>query len=65
LSILPGIYGRAGVHVDWGAFDEYLKAVEAGIMLDIFPKKVPIMVNEENRPFFLNFYISAQLGKRR
>jgi hypothetical protein len=65
LNFLPGIYGRAGVHVDWGAFDEYLKAVEAGIMLDIFPKKVPIMVNEENRPFFINFYVSAQLGKRR
>jgi hypothetical protein len=64
-KVLPGIYGRAGVHVDWGAFDEYLKAVEAGIMLDIFPKKVPIMVNEENRPFFLNFYVSVQLGKRK
>jgi hypothetical protein len=61
---LPGVYGRAGVHIDWGAFDEFLKAVEVGIMLDVYPKKVPLMVNEENRPFFLNFYISMQLGKR-
>ncbi len=63
-SIIPGIHAQAGVHLDWGAFDEFLKAIEVGVMLDVFPKKLPIMVTEENRPYFMNLYVSLQLGKR-
>ncbi len=63
-SIIPGIHGQVGVHIDWGAFDEFLIAVEVGVMLDVFPRKLPIMVQEENRPYFMNLYVSLQLGKR-
>jgi hypothetical protein len=63
-SIIPGAHAQVGIHLDWGAFDEFLRAIEAGIMLDVFPKKLPIMINEENRPFYLNLYVSLQLGKR-
>lgn len=64
ISLVPGINGQVGVHLDWGAFDEFLKAVEVGVTLDVFPKKLPIMANEQNLPYFLNFYISIQLGVR-
>ncbi len=64
VSVVPGIHGQVGVHLDWGAFDEFLKAVEVGVMLDIFPEKLPILANEQNLPYFLNFYISIQLGLR-
>jgi hypothetical protein len=67
-SIVPGVYGRVGVHLDWGAFDEFLKALEVGIQIDMFPKRLPIMVPlngiSENKPYFLNLYVSLQLGKR-
>jgi len=42
-----------------------VKALEIGIMFDIFFKKVPIMVIDNNQPFFLNGYIILQLGKRK
>lgn len=70
LSVIPGIHAKAAVHFDWGAFDEFVKAVEAGFMIDAYLKKVPIMVenplveNVENRPIFINLYINLQLGKR-
>ena len=70
MSIIPGFHAKAGIHLDWGAFDEFVKAIEAGIMLDVFVKRVPILVenvdivNAENRPFFLNLYLNIQLGKR-
>jgi len=70
ISLRPGFHLKAGVHLDWGAFDEFVKALEAGFMLDVFIRKVPILVensdilNAENRPFFLNLYINIQLGKR-
>ena len=67
-GIVPGAYGRVGLHLDWGAFDEFLRALEIGIQLDVFPKKLPIMVPlngvNENKPYFLNLYVSLQLGKR-
>ena len=71
---IPGAHAMLAVHLDWGAFEEYVKAVEAGIMLDLYLKKVPIMVDGagidrpeavENRPFFLNLFVNLQLGKRR
>jgi hypothetical protein len=68
ISLAPGLHGQVAVHFDWGAFDEYLKAIEAGIMFDVYFQKVPIMVetdNVENRPFFINLFINLQLGKRR
>jgi hypothetical protein len=67
ISLLPGAHGRAAVHFDWGAFDEYLKSIEAGIMVDVFSRKAPIMVeadNVENNQLFINLFIHLQFGKR-
>ena len=63
-KVLPGIHTRIGVLFDWGAFDETSKSVDAGVMIDIYPKAVPIMIDAKNYPFFLNLYINFQLGKR-
>lgn len=83
VSVVPGINGKFGLHFDWGAFDEFVKAIEVGVMADIYLKTIPIMVddatvsiqgqnpveitpaNVRNRPFFINLYLSLQLGKRR
>ena len=65
LGFLPGANASIAFHLDWGAFDEFVKAFEIGAMLDVFPKKVPILVSEENNQVFLNFFINLQLGKRR
>ena len=70
LNIMPGFHAKAALHFDWGAFDEFVKALEAGIMVDAYFNKVPIMVdsdfveNAENRSLFLNLYINLQFGKR-
>ncbi len=76
LSFIPGIHAKIGAHFDWGAFDKLVKAIEAGIMVDGFIKKAPIMVEQtgienfpdysvENKRIFLNLYLTLQLGKRR
>jgi len=67
LGFYPGATAKVAVHVDWGAFDEYLKAVEAGISLDVFPQNIPVMVpteGTENRKYFINLFLTLQLGKR-
>ena len=68
LSVVPGGQFKVAVHLDWGAFDEFIRALEVGIMGDIFFKEMPIMVDEEfseNRPYFINLFVALQLGKRR
>jgi hypothetical protein len=63
LSLLPGANASIALHLDWGAFDEFVKALEIGLMLDVFAKEAPILV-EQNSPMFFNFFINLQLGKR-
>ncbi len=68
LSVVPGGQFKVAVHLDWGAFDEFIRALEVGIMGDIFVKEMPIMVDvefSENRPYFINLFVALQLGKRR
>ncbi|MFK8058336.1 MAG: hypothetical protein AB8F78_19580 [Saprospiraceae bacterium] len=66
LSILPGINAKAALHLDWGAFDELMRAVEAGIMVDVFPRNVDLLIPPaDNTPLFINFYLALHLGKRR
>ncbi|MDX1684496.1 MAG: hypothetical protein R3275_04620 [Saprospiraceae bacterium] len=64
LNVLPGIHGKFGTHFALGAFEKYVTAMEAGIMVDVFFQEVPIMVIENNRRLFLNVYLTLQLGKR-
>lgn len=67
LSLLPGAHARFSVHFDWGAFDEYLKSFEGGIMVDAFIRDAPIMVEldgVENNFLFLNLFLNLQFGKR-
>lgn len=70
ISVLPGAHAKFAVHFDWGAFDEFVKALDAGVMVDLYFRDVPIMVespqvtNAENVPIFINLYLNLQLGKR-
>ncbi|MCU0349120.1 MAG: hypothetical protein MUC59_19430 [Saprospiraceae bacterium] len=67
ISLLPGAHARFSVHFDWGAFDEYLKSFEGGIMVDAFVREAPIMVEingVENNFLFLNLFLNLQFGKR-
>lgn len=64
LKFIPGVHAKLGAHFSLGAFDKVVKALEVGIMVDGFVKRVPIMIIENNTPVFINGYLSLQLGKR-
>lgn len=61
---VPGAHGKIGLDFDWGRKDEFVKALEAGIMLDLYYKRVPIMLNNSNRFYQVALYLSFQFGKR-
>ena len=45
ISALPGAHAKVGVHFDWGAFDEFVKAIEVGVAADVFIRRAPIMIH--------------------
>ena len=70
VTFVPGAYGRVGVHLDWGAYDAFAKAIEVGVAIDAYPQKVPIMAPTliytpaDNRAIFIGFYAALIFGKR-
>ncbi len=64
ISIVPGFHAKVAAHFSLGAFDQIAKAIEIGLMIDGYFRKVPIMILERNTSMFFNAYISVQLGKR-
>jgi hypothetical protein len=65
ITPVPGIFGRAGLLFEWDTSDGYFTGMEAGLQVDAFPKKVPIMINQPNQLLFINLYITIELGKRK
>lgn len=65
IGLLPGGSASAAVHLDWGAFDEFMRAIEIGVSVDMFARSAPIMIDAQaNSPLFITFFVQAQLGKR-
>ena len=65
--VIPGLQGKFGIHFDAGAYDEFVKAIEIGAMLDIFTQSIPLMAPSEqyaNRPYFFNLYVNLHFGRR-
>ena len=63
----PGIQAKAGVHFALGAYDQFVRAVEVGLMVDYFGVDMPLIVENEqhsNTPIFINIYASVQFGTR-
>jgi hypothetical protein len=64
LSLVPGIHGKLAGHFDWGAYDRVLKAIEVGVMADVFSRTMPMMVNDSNSPVFVTLFVNLQIGLR-
>jgi hypothetical protein len=64
LSAVPGGFLKAGLLIDWGAYDSVVKDLEVGIAVDFYFEPIPLMIFEENTPIFVNLYITARLGHR-
>lgn len=71
IKVIPGAHAKFALHFAWGAYDQYVRAFEVGVMGDFYLKNIPIMVETQtqkdvqNSPVFFNLYLNLQLGKRK
>lgn len=63
IAVIPGLYGKLGTTFEFGTSEKIINAIEAGVIIDAFPKKIRIMATEENSQFFLSLFISYRFGR--
>lgn len=63
ISVIPGGYAKVGISFEYSKSDITLHALETGLVLDVFPKKIPIMDTEQNNFLFLSLFISYRFGR--
>lgn len=62
LSIYPGIYGKLALSFEYAGWQQKVTALEAGVVVDYFPKAIPIMAYNKNENLYVNFYLSLLWG---
>lgn len=65
MTVVPGLYAKAAVRFDYGAFNEVVSAIEVGITGDYYTKKIPLLVHNPQKQFFFGGYVSILFGKRK
>lgn len=61
---LPGATACASLTFDWSGYEDKIKQIETGVMLDAFAFKAPLMLQTNNHKFFPSVFLSVQMGKR-
>ncbi len=64
LKPYPGLYVKTGFSLEHGKYNEDVKIVEAGITIDVYGQRLPIMALTRNYQVFFNFYINILYGRK-
>jgi hypothetical protein len=64
MKIIPGGHFKSMLHFDFSANKKSVAAVEAGFSIDYYSEAIPIMANQEAKPYFVDLFLSFQFGKR-
>jgi len=63
LSVVPGIMAKTGLSFEYSQRDAIVHALEAGISLTLYPKRIPIMATETNNFLFFNLNVGYRFGR--
>ena len=65
MTVVPGLYAKAAVRFDYGAFNETISAIEVGVSGDYYSKKIPLLAHNTQKQFFFSGYVAILFGKRK
>ncbi|MES2836791.1 MAG: hypothetical protein V4667_04670 [Bacteroidota bacterium] len=63
-KIYPGLYAKAAMQFEYSTEDEYLKFIELGSVVDIYPKPIPQMAYTKQYSWLLSVYVSFNFGNK-
>ncbi|MBI5218986.1 MAG: hypothetical protein HY958_08660 [Bacteroidia bacterium] len=64
IAVIPGIYAKAGLSFEYSNTDTLIRAIETGVCIDIFPKKLPIMADDPDKSNMPQISVSLFLTYR-
>jgi len=64
IKFAPGIFAKSGFNFDWATYDDFVKSMEVGLGTEVYLKEIPILISENNKPYFVYLYLSLQFGKK-
>ncbi len=65
LKITPGLYLKPAVRFDYGRLNELVSALEVGLNVEFYAKKIPQMLDLKQKQLFLSAFVALQFGKRK
>ena len=61
-KIMPGLFAKGGFNFEYSKEDKIIHAVEFGVQINAFPKKIPIMAGSDNKTIFFSLFLSYRFG---
>lgn len=65
MKLRPGIYLKTALRFDFGKFNETISAIEVGMSVEAYAKKVLIMVYNPEKQLFFQGHIAFVFGRRK
>ncbi len=65
IKFVPGVFAKAGLRFDYGRYNETVTAIEVGINVEAYSKKMPIMLLNKEKQLFFNAYAAIDFGRRK
>ncbi len=62
-KFIPGVFARSGLCFEYSSEDRLIHALEGGLQLEGFLKKLPILAIDDNRQLFLTLFVTYRFGK--
>lgn len=64
LKIYPGAYAKINLSFEFAPMSNKVKAIETGVILDYYPKALPIMAHNTPENFVVTVYVGFVFGKK-
>lgn len=63
IRMTPGLVIKTSISFEWSNHETDIRALETGIMFDIFSQEIPIFAFAENQSTFINLYLKYSIGR--
>lgn len=65
IKMKPGAFLKTALRFDYGRFNEVVSGIEAGLSIEYYGSKIPIMFGQKEKQMFFQGYISILFGRRK
>jgi hypothetical protein len=65
MKFTPGAFVKTAMRFDYGRYNELVSAIEVGLNVEIYAKKLPVMLLNKDRQLFFNAYAAIAFGRRK